>query len=209
MFGRSLIRKLKTIIRRQESRQPEFKQFIKKAENTLLLPEFHLDVRQPPYEDRFSVGKECVLGCNVYLERTEGTVTIGDRTHIGPGSTLVCATGITIGNDVLISWGVTIVDHDSHSLSWEKRALDAQRWREGLQAGSFALAAASKDWTVVPAAPVFIGDKAWLGFNVTVLKGVNIGEGAVVATGSIVTRDVPAWSLVGGNPAKVIKDLPR
>ena len=56
-------------------------------------------------------------------------------------------------------------------------------------------------------APIRIADKAWLGMNVTVLKGVTIGEGAVVAAGSIVTKDVPPWTLVAGNPARVIKEL--
>lgn len=56
-------------------------------------------------------------------------------------------------------------------------------------------------------APVYIGDKVWIGFNVIILKGVDIGEGAVVAAGSVVTKNVPEWTLVGGNPAKVIRQL--
>jgi len=65
----------------------------------------------------------------------------------------------------------------------------------------------TKNWQVVPMAPIHISDKVWIGFNVIILKGVNIGEGAIIAAGSVVTKDVPAWTLVGGNPARVIKQL--
>lgn len=54
-------------------------------------------------------------------------------------------------------------------------------------------------------APIVIGDHVWIGMNVIVLKGVTIGEGAVVAAGSVVTKDVPPYSLVAGVPANVIK----
>jgi acetyltransferase-like isoleucine patch superfamily enzyme len=56
--------------------------------------------------------------------------------------------------------------------------------------------------------PVVIEDDVWLGARVTVLKGVHIGRGAVVAAGAVVTRDVPPYTLVGGVPAKVIRTLP-
>ena len=55
-------------------------------------------------------------------------------------------------------------------------------------------------------APIIIGDHVWIGKNALILKGVNIGEGAIVAAGSIVVKDVPAKSLVAGNPARVIKE---
>ena len=50
-----------------------------------------------------------------------------------------------------------------------------------------------------------IGDKVWIGMNVTILKGVNVGEGSIIAAGSVVTNNVPAHSIVAGVPAKVIK----
>lgn len=55
--------------------------------------------------------------------------------------------------------------------------------------------------------PVHIGKNAWIACQVTILKGVTIGEGAVVAAGSIVTRDVPPYTVVAGNPAKIVKYL--
>jgi acetyltransferase-like isoleucine patch superfamily enzyme len=52
-----------------------------------------------------------------------------------------------------------------------------------------------------------VKDKVWIGFNCIILKGVIIGEGAVIGSGSVVTHDVPAWTVVGGNPAIVIKKI--
>ena len=56
-------------------------------------------------------------------------------------------------------------------------------------------------------APIHICSKAWIGTGVTLLKGVTIGEGAIVAAGSVVVKDVPPWTVVGGNPAQIIKNL--
>ena len=66
-----------------------------------------------------------------------------------------------------------------------------------------------KDWSVVKSAPIVIEDKVWMGFGVTILKGVTIGEGAVIGAGSVVTRDVAPYTVVAGNPAQVVKTLPR
>ena len=96
----------------------------------------------------------------------------------------------------MLSWGCTVTDHDSHSLNYDERAADVVEYLAG-----------RKDWTNVPIAPVSIGDKVWMGFNCSVLKGVTIGEGAVVAANSNVTKDVPPWTLVAGNPARIIRTL--
>lgn len=57
--------------------------------------------------------------------------------------------------------------------------------------------------------PISIGDRAWISFRATILPGVTIGEGAVVAAGAVVTKDVPAYTVVGGIPAKQIADRSR
>lgn len=66
---------------------------------------------------------------------------------------------------------------------------------------------AHKNWDVVKSKPIKICDDAWIGMNCIILKGVTIGEGAIVGAGSVVTKDVPAWTVVAGNPAKVVKTL--
>lgn len=143
----------------------------------------------------FEIGEGSMFAGTIAADRPEAEVRIGRNTFFG-GSMLVCAASITIGDDVLVSWGCTIVDHGSHAVDWAERAGDVRAWYGG-----------EKDWTHVRIAPVTIGDKAWLGFNVIVLPGVTIGEGAVVGAGSVVTRDVPAWTVVAGNPAREIRRL--
>jgi galactoside O-acetyltransferase len=101
-----------------------------------------------------------------------------------------------VGDDVLISWGVTLVDHDSHAIEFEHRMNDVSEWIAG-----------RKDWTHVQRAQVTVEDRVWIGFGAIVLKGITIGTGAVVAAGSLVTKDVAPWTLVGGNPARVIRQL--
>jgi acetyltransferase-like isoleucine patch superfamily enzyme len=142
-----------------------------------------------------SIGKGSIVESAIRYDRPGGAVAIGERTFVG-ASTLVCADTIQIGNDVLVSWGCTIVDHNSHSLSWSDRSQDVANWLHG-----------KKDWSHVERAAVRIGDKAWIGFNVIILKGVDIGEGAVVGAGSVVTRDVPPYTVVAGNPARPIREL--
>jgi acetyltransferase-like isoleucine patch superfamily enzyme len=143
------------------------------------------------------IGMNSICEASVAFEREGTMVTIGDRSFLGR-SLIDAARGVTIGSDVLVSWGVTVADHDSHSLNFQDRQNDVIDWRSG-----------TKDWSRVAIAPVTIGNKAWIGFGVSILKGVTIGEGAVVAAGSIVTRDVAPWTLVGGIPAKFIKTVPN
>ncbi len=129
-------------------------------------------------------------------ERDGACIIIGRNTSIG-SSLLASATRIEVGDDVLISWGCNILDHDSHALGWGQRRQDVRNWYHN-----------KKDWTHVSVQPVKINNKCWIGLNVIVLKGVEIGEGAVVAAGSIVTKSVPPWTVVAGNPAKVIREIP-
>lgn len=138
------------------------------------------------------VGVDCDLHCRISFDREGAEVSIGDRCYIG-ASHLVCAERIAIADDVIISWGVTIVDHNSHAIDWQDRVNDVAEWKAG-----------RKDWSMVARRPVVIGSKVWIGFNVSILKGVSIGEGAVIGAGAVVTKDVPPYTIVGGNPARVL-----
>ncbi|WP_347340181.1 acyltransferase [Bradyrhizobium brasilense] len=142
-----------------------------------------------------SVGEGSIVHADINFEETGGRIQIGSRTFIGR-SNLVCYRSLTIGDDVIMSWGITIVDHDSHGIDWMDRRNDVREW-----------AAGRKNWDKIAHAPVVISDRAWIGFNVSILKGVSIGTGAVIGACSVVTRDVPPYSLAVGNPARVIRLL--
>jgi acetyltransferase-like isoleucine patch superfamily enzyme len=145
--------------------------------------------------NRLAVGDHSIVLANIRFEDSGAVMRIGNRCFIGK-SDLICYRSIEIGDDVIMSWGVTITDHDSHSLDWQQRRNDVLEWHKG-----------RKDWTHVTHAPVVIANKAWIGFNVSILKGVTIGEGAVIGACSVVTRDVPPFSVVAGNPARLIRTL--
>lgn len=145
--------------------------------------------------DEVVIGRECVIETKMMSDRAGARFVIGERTFIGK-SLLVAAEQISIGSDVLISWGVTVVDHDSHNIDFNLRRGDVVAWGKG-----------QKDWTHITIRPVTIGDKVWIGFGASILKGVTVGEGAVVAAGAVVTKDVEPWTVVAGNPARVIRRL--
>lgn len=88
------------------------------------------------------------------------------------------------------------MDHDSHSLDWELRKNDVTDWSLG-----------NKDWTGVSIRPVVIRNQVWIGFGASILKGVTVGDGAVIGANAVVTRDVPPYAVVAGNPARIIRIL--
>ena len=154
-----------------------------------------LTVRNPS-GCRLSIGAASNIEAAIVFETQGAEVRIGSRSHLGGGTLLDAACGIEIGDDVLIAFEVLIMDHDSHALRFDQRQHDVRDWMN-----------ATKDWAHVTRRPVRISDKAWLGARTIVLKGVTIGEGSVTGAGSVVTSDVPPWTLVAGNPARIIRQL--
>jgi galactoside O-acetyltransferase len=146
--------------------------------------------------NRLSIGEGSILEGSITFQREEAQVAIGSNTSFS-ASLIDCAERVEIGDDTMISWGCVVTDHDSHSLRWSARSNDVRGTLRG-----------KKDWSHVAVKPVVIGSKCWIGMHVLILKGVTIGEGAVVAAGSVVTRDVPSWTVVGGNPARLIRTIP-
>ena len=144
---------------------------------------------------RLSIGVSCLVRSTVVFEKEEATLSVGDRCFIGT-AVISVADRVEIGDDVLISWGVTITDHNSHSLKFSERQRDVEDWR-----------GRRKDWAQVKFGKVVICDKVWIGFNAIILKGVTIGEGAIVGAGSVVSKDVPPFTIVAGNPARVVREL--
>ena len=108
-------------------------------------------------------------------------VEIGHKSYINHDSEIRCRERITIGNNVSIAYNVLIQDSDYHTTYDDNGNPKPQTL------------------------PIMIEDNVWIGANAIILKGVSIGEGSTVAAGSVVTKSVPPYSLVGGNPARIIK----
>lgn len=195
------------LIRRYQikSRYNGFKNHIRIG-NSHLFGSFLLTLNNPLKDKIYvSVGNDTILDCKITFESQEGHIKIGNNTFLG-GSHLICRNEIEIGDNVFVAWGGYIYDHDSHSLDYKDREMDINQQLLDFRAGNNFIA--NKNWGVVNSKPIKINSNAWIGMNCTILKGVTIGEGAIVGAGSVVTKDVSAWTVVGGNPAKLIKILP-
>lgn len=114
-----------------------------------------------------------------------GRLDIGDRVFVNYGASVSAHTLVRIGSDCKIGQHAIILDCDYHDMN------------HPLHDGGHG-----------PSRPVVLEDGVWLSARVTVLKGVTIGRGSVIAAGSVVTRDVPAGVLAGGVPARVLRPLP-
>ena len=113
----------------------------------------------------------------------DGTLDIGENTFINYGTSVSAMERVTIGRDCNIGTYCMIMDNDFHRLEPERR------------------------YEMPESGPITIGNNVWLGGHVIVLKGVTIGDGSVVAAGSVVTKDIPPRSIAVGSPAKVIREL--
>jgi galactoside O-acetyltransferase len=188
-----------------KSRYNSFKDFIIIG-SSHFLEAFRINLNNPLKDKIYlSIGNDTILNCEITFESQEGEIVVGNNTFLG-GSHLICRTKIEIGDNVFIAWGGTIYDHDSHSLDYREREKDIQQQLLDFRSGKNFIE--NKNWDVVNSKPIKICSNAWIGMNCTILKGVTIGEGAIVAAGSVVTKDVAAWTVVGGNPAKFIKRIP-
>lgn len=137
---------------------------------------------QPPLPSSFTVfdgARVEVSGGFVFHRGTDvrvaGTLSLGSG-YAADGVHIDCHQAVTIGHGVAIAKEAVIMDTDHHMIT--NRAMTA---------------------------PVTIGDHVWIGARAIVLKGVTIGDGAIVAAGAVVTRDVPARTIVAGNPARAVR----
>lgn len=130
-----------------------------------------------------SLGIFCWIGTNSSWKKNP-RLTIGNRVHIGAHSMIIAADEITVGNNVLMSERVTIVDH-IHEYKDVTRAII--------------------DQPITGKGKIVIDDGSFIGINSVITGNVHIGRHSVVGANSVVTRDVPAFSVVVGAPAKIIK----
>ncbi len=124
--------------------------------------------------------------CILRVLRPGGQLLIGTQTGLS-GAIICSVASIKIGARCLLGADVMVFDSDFHDLNPADRRSGSQKWVER-------------------ARPVEIGDDVFIGARATIMKGVNIGAGAVVGAGSVVTRDVAPGTIVAGNPAVLIRN---
>ncbi len=134
--------------------------------------------------DHVTVGRMAMIRPSGYYRRAIGEgLVVGDHSNIGPGCFIGCSGEVRIGSHVLMAAGVSM-HAENHNIERVDVPIDAQGvTREG----------------------IVIEDDCWLGSGCIILAGVRIGRGAVVAAGSVVTRDVPPYAVVAGVPARVVR----
>jgi acetyltransferase-like isoleucine patch superfamily enzyme len=143
------------------------------------------------------IGDNCLIAGILHVWQNCGQIEIGNHTFIGENSRIYSAKNIIIGDRVQIAHGCNIFDNNIHSLNPHERHLEyIQNVTNGV-----------KKIYSLREKEVIIKNDAWLGANVIVLKGVTIGEGAIVGAGSVVTCNVPDNTIFAGNPAKLIKQI--
>jgi acetyltransferase-like isoleucine patch superfamily enzyme len=117
----------------------------------------------------------------------KSVIRIGDDTYLGTRANLRAGLSIELGKHVLVAGNALISSDPGHPLDAERRRKEAAPLED--------------------LGRIVIEDDVWLGYNVSVLGTVRIGQGAVIGSGAVVVKDVPAYSLVVGNPARVVRRL--
>ncbi|MEH2610403.1 acyltransferase [Bradyrhizobium sp. AZCC 1693] len=126
-----------------------------------------------------------------------GRISVGEWCYVGAGTRIWSGASIDIGDRVLISHSVNIFDNLTHPIrASERHAQARQIFTRGHPRDIF-----------LDDKPIKIGDDAWIGACAIIMRGVTVGQGGIVAAGAVVTKDVPAYSIVAGNPAVVVREL--
>ncbi|MDR0972361.1 MAG: acyltransferase [Prevotellaceae bacterium] len=152
--------------------------YLKRGKGSVIYRSVRKDL--PPFR-RFSLGRYSVVEDFCCLNNAVGDLIIGDYTRVGLGNTIIGP--VTIGNHVNLAQNITVTGLNHNFQDVDKR-IDEQ----GVDTKS-----------------VTIEDDVWIGANSVILPGVTIGRHSVVAAGSVVSKDVPPYSICAGVPAKIIK----
>jgi len=199
-----IIRFLKNIFKKDIRKKYPNNVFI--SHNSIIMDGFDIQIPFAKKDKLYvSIDENCILFGKIVFNSTSGEVIIGKNTQIN--GEIICTNKVVLGDNIFLAWGVSLFDNDSHSLDYIDRINDMTSQLNDIRNGDSFIK--NKDWSIVKSGPINIKDYAWIGMNSIILKGVTIGEGAIVAAGSVVTKDVPDWTIVAGNPAQVVKKIEK
>jgi len=145
---------------------------------------------------RVRIGRFCNLGLSILCDGN-GSVSIGEFVYCNSGGVIRSAHSVRIGSHCMFGPDVVIWDTDNHPLSRKKRHVQAELIPSELISPYEA-----------NGGPIDIGNDVWICLGALILGGVKIGDGAIIAARSVVTRDVPSMKIAAGCPAHVIADVP-
>jgi acetyltransferase-like isoleucine patch superfamily enzyme len=158
-------------------------------------------VRNPTGDPgRIRLGRHALVEGELAVCEYGGSIEIGEYSYVGMGTHVWSGESVKVGRYVLLAHNVNITDTNTHQLSALERA--EHFLRTDVHGQPFLKGS-------IKTGPVEIGDHAWLNFSVAVLRGVTIGEGAIIGACSLVTKNIPPYTLAVGNPARPIRELPR
>jgi acetyltransferase-like isoleucine patch superfamily enzyme len=170
----------------------------KKHRTTRLLPSARI-VNIGRDSNLIKVGAHTIVGGELLVFPHGGAIEIGEWCFIGQGTRIWSGARISIGNRVMISHGVNIFDNLTHPIAASDRHAHFKEIYLNGHPANISLGDR----------PVQIQDDAWIGAAATVLRGLTIGRGAIVGAGAVVTHDVMPLTIVAGNPARIIRELPQ
>lgn len=172
---------------------PNLSPLIKKNVHWKTKPSFHQKIFFNG-AGKVEIGEKCSFGYKLGGFNYKGSIEIqaryknskikfGNKISTNNNIFICAANYIEIGDDTLIGQNVTIMDHEAHGIDPDKRR------------------------TLGPIGKVIIGNNVWIGNNVTILKNSFIGSNCIIATGAVVSGEFPANVIIGGVPAKIIKQI--
>lgn len=152
--------------------------YMKKGKNSVIYRSVRKDI--VPFNG-FSLGRSSVIEDYAIINNAVGEITIGNHTRIGMGNTIIGP--VMIGNNVILAQNV-VISALNHNFKDVLTTINQQG---------------------VKTDQIIIENNVWIGANTSILAGVHIGEHVVVGAGSVVTKDIPSYCVVVGNPARIVK----